>query len=202
MTWSSPAIVLRGADAERQRPRGVITSMQEGDHMRALAQAFIDQSLTYLTSEYLPKIRRCVESIGEDDVWWRPNSQSNSVGNLLLHLAGNVRQWVVSGIGGQPDVRERQKEFDAERGPGRRELLELLELTLHEVDEVLTHLDAERLLERRMIQGREVTLLEALYHAVEHFAMHTGQITYITKLRTSQDLKFYHVEADIPRPAW
>jgi uncharacterized damage-inducible protein DinB len=170
--------------------------------MLAIAQAFIDQSRTYLSSEYLPKIRRCIDAIDEQDVWWRPNSQSNSIGNLILHLAGNVRQWVVSGIAARPDVRERQKEFAAEGGLSRRELLELLEQTLREVDEVLAHLEADRLLERRVIQGREVTVLEAVYHVVEHFGMHTGQIIYITKARTGRDLTFYEVEAGIATPRW
>jgi uncharacterized damage-inducible protein DinB len=170
--------------------------------MSDIGQAFIDRSRSYLTSEYLPKIRRCIQEIEEEDLWWRPDSQSNSMGNLLLHLAGNVRQWVVSGIGGVADVRERQREFAAHGGPGRRELLQLLDATLREVDLVLAQLAPERLLERRMIQGRDVSVLDALYHAVEHFGMHTGQIIYITKLRTNRDLMFYRVEAGIPRPTW
>jgi uncharacterized damage-inducible protein DinB len=167
-----------------------------------LDRAFLEQSRKYLSAEYLPKIRRCLDAIGEADLWWRPNAQSNSIGNIVLHLAGNIRQWVVSGIGGAPDVRQRQQEFDAERGPSRRELLELLEHTLRDVDQVLARVDADLLFERRVIQGLEVTVFEAIYHVVEHFGMHTGQIVYITKLRTSTDLGFYEIEAGIPRPRW
>lgn len=170
--------------------------------MSASGQAFIIRSRAYLRSEYLPKIRRCIEEIQDEDVWWRPGSRSNSIGNLILHLDGNVRQWVVSGIGGEPDVRERQQEFAADGGLGRRDLLALLERTLLDVDGVLERFDAERLLERRMIQGHDVSVLEALYHAVEHFGMHTGQIIYITKLRTSRDLGFYEIRAGHPRPTW
>lgn len=170
--------------------------------MPAIGQTFIERSRTYLSSDYLPKIRRCVGEIREEDLWWRPNAGSNSIGNLLLHLAGNIRQWVVSGIGGESDVRERQKEFDAGGGAGRGELLRLLEDTLQEADRVLANLSADVLLERRVIQGREVSVLDALYHATEHFGMHTGQVIYITKLRTGTDLKFYEADAGIARPRW
>lgn len=170
--------------------------------MPAVGQAFIEQSRSYLSSEYLPKIRRCVEELSEEDLWWRPNARSNSVGNLLLHLAGNVRQWVVAGIGGETDARQRQEEFDADVGPRRDDLLERLEATLGEVDRILASLPPDRLLERRVVQGREVTVLQALYHAVEHFGMHTGQIIYITKLRTGTDLGFYEVEGGIAHRKW
>lgn len=170
--------------------------------MPAIGQVFIDQSRNYLSSEYLPKLRRCVQAITDEDLWWRPNARTNSIGNLLLHLAGNVRQWIVSGIGGESDTRERQKEFDADRERSREELVEMLEDTLGEVDRVLSQLRPERLLERRIIQGREVSVFEALYHVVEHFGMHTGQVIYVTKLRTGTDLQFYETEAGIARPKW
>lgn len=165
-------------------------------------QAFIDRSRAYLTREYLPKVRRSVETIEEDDLWWRPNAESNSIGNLVLHLAGNLRQWVVSGIGGAPDVRERQAEFDAEGGVGRREVMAQLEDAVGVADRVLAGLGPDRLAEHHMIQGREVTVLDAVYHAVEHFGMHTGQIIYITKLRTAADLGFYEIDAGTARPKW
>lgn len=170
--------------------------------MSAVGQVFIDQSRRYLASEYLPKIRRCVDELSDEDLWWRPNGRSNSVGNLILHLAGNIRQWVVHGIGGGADVRERHEEFDAEGEVGRGEFLERLEKTVRDVDGVLAQLSPQRLLDRRLIQGREVTLLHALYHAVEHFGMHTGQIIYITKQRTGRDLEFYDVEDGVARPTW
>lgn len=165
-------------------------------------QAFIDRSRAFLGSDYLPRIRSCLYELPETDLWWRPNAESNSVGNLLLHLAGNVRQWIVSGIGREPDVRERQEEFDAEGGRGRDELLGLLEEAVEDADRVLEELDPGRLLERRIIQGTDVTVLEAVYHVVEHFGMHTGQITYITKLRTGSDLGFYEVEDGVAHPRW
>lgn len=163
-------------------------------------RAFIDRSRSYLTGEYLLKIRRSVADLPEPDVWWRANAESNSVGNLILHLAGNVRQWVVSGIGGARDERDRQKEFDARAGSGTRELLDHLEAAVTDADRVLSGLSPDRLLERRVIQGREVTVLEAVYHVVEHFSMHTGQIIYITKLKTGVDLTLYKPPHDSARP--
>jgi len=167
-----------------------------------IGQTFIHRSRAYLTGDYLPKIRRSVELLPEEDVWWRPNEISNSVGNLLLHLEGNVRQWVVSGIGGAPDRRKREEEFDASGGSSGRALVESLERTLEEVDRVLSGLSSQALAETRVIQGMEVTILEAIYHVVEHFSTHTGQIIYLSKLRTGEDLEFWEVKDGKAVPRW
>src|SRR5262249_45454044 len=95
---------------------------------------FVDRSRAYLTDEYRIKIRRAVESLPPNALWWRPNEESNSVGNLVLHLAGNVRQWIVSGVGGARDVRDRAAEFAAREGIGALELLGQLDETLDEAD--------------------------------------------------------------------
>jgi uncharacterized damage-inducible protein DinB len=170
--------------------------------MSNIGRVFIDRSRTFLTGEYLPRIRSCLDQLPEDDLWWRPNAQSNSVGNLLLHLSGNVRQWIVSGVGGEPDTRERHAEFEAEGGRSGPELLALLEDTVRDADRVLEALDPGRLLEPLVIQGTDTTVLAAIYHVVEHFGMHTGQIAYVTKLRTGTDLGFYEVEDGVARPKW
>jgi len=167
--------------------------------MTATGQAFLDQSRKYLLDDFLPRITSCVGRLSEDDIWWRPNAASNSIGNLLLHLSGNVRQWIVSGVGGAPDERDRPREF-AERAriPGP-ELIARLTATLEEADRALAAVAPEALVETRHIQGSDVTVLEAIYHVVEHFSMHTGQITYITKLRTGADLGFYR-HLSVPAP--
>jgi len=150
--------------------------------------AFLAMSREYLTGHYLPKIRAAVERLTEEDTWWRPNEASNSVGNLMLHLAGNIRQWIVSGVGGAPDVRDRSAEF-ARRDPlPRDELVAILTEAVLEADAVLARTDPAGLNDRRA--------------AVEHFGMHAGQILYIAKLRTDRDLGFYRLEAGIPRPVW
>lgn len=164
--------------------------------MADLAQAFIDQSRRFLQAEYLRKIERCVGELSDEDLWWRPNEQSNSAGNLLMHLAGNVRQWIIHGVGGAPDTRQRQREFDAREGQAAEALLARLRETLDEADRVLAALDAEALAAPRQIQGIDVSVLEAVYHVVEHFSTHVGQIIYITKLRTGRDLLFYAMNAD------
>jgi uncharacterized damage-inducible protein DinB len=164
--------------------------------------AFLTRSREYLSGDYLPRIRAAVEGLDEADLWWRPNPASNAIGNLLLHLAGNVRQWIVSGVGGAPDRRDRAREFAAQGGHARAELLDRLTAAVLDADAVLARTDPATLGERRPIQGREVTVMEAVYHVVEHFAMHTGQILYVAKLRTGRDLGFYRLEEGIPREAW
>jgi len=164
--------------------------------------AFLAESRRYLTREYLVKIGTCVALVSDADLWWRPNEQSNSIGNLLLHLAGNVRQWIVAGVGGAPDARHRQSEFD-ERGPlPRGEVLRRLEAAVADADRVLASLRVEQLTAPRTIQGRDVTVFHAIFHVVEHFAMHTGQISYLTKQRTGRDLGFYRDAGGLAVPEW
>ena len=169
--------------------------------MSETPQAFIDHSRKLMTADYLPRIESCLETLTDQNIWWRPNAESNSIGNLILHLAGNVRQWLVSGIGGASDNRERHTEFE-ERGPiPQTELVSLLRTTVEDADRTLSSLDPGILDERRKIQGCEVTCLEAIYHAVEHFSMHTGQIIVLTKM-WSGDLAFYEVKDGVARPNW
>lgn len=167
-----------------------------------MSRAFLDRAIDFLTGEYLPKLERCVEQLSDEQIWWRANEQSNSIGNLLLHLCGNARQWIVCGLGSQPDKRIRDAEF-ARRDPlERAELLALLRSTLGEVETVLRELDPSTLLEKRTIQGNEVDGLEAVFHVTEHFSMHAGQIIMLTKMLTSSDLRFYDFEGDVPTQRW
>src|SRR5262245_29832259 len=139
-------------------------------------QTFIDQSRNLLTSSYLPRIERCVEKLSDRELWWRANPESNSVGNLMLHLAGNMQQWIVSGVGGASDQRQRQREFE-ERGPiSGGEVLQQLKKAVREGDGILAAVTHTALLEYRRIQGLDITILEAIYSVVSHFSMHTGQI--------------------------
>ncbi|MBK5186856.1 MAG: DUF1572 family protein [Gemmatimonadaceae bacterium] len=156
--------------------------------MTALAAALVADARAFLGSDYLSKISRCLDELGEDDVWWRANAESNSIGNLILHLDGSTRMWVIGVAGGRPVARDRDGEFAARGALSKSELLAHLRATLAEADVVLAELDPAVLLERRQIRGREVTVLWAIVHAVEHFAMHTGQIITLTKLRTGKGL--------------
>ncbi len=159
--------------------------------MSHTAHIFIEQSRRYLKLEYLPKIQACLERLTREQIWWRPAESSNSVGNLVVHLAGNLRQWVVSGVAGAEDRRDREAEFAQRDGAAGPELAELLSGVVSEADRVLAELDEDALLEYRTIQNRRVTVLAAVYHVVEHFSMHTGQITWVTKQLTRSDLGFY-----------
>jgi uncharacterized damage-inducible protein DinB len=167
-----------------------------------VGQTFIAKARTFLGEDFLPKIERCLEQLSDEEVWWRANPESNSIGNLLLHLAGNVGQWIVSGIGGAPDARVRQQEFDERSGITRSQLLSRLKEVLRDADAALAGLEPSRLLEQRRIQGDDVTMLEAIFHVVEHFSMHTGQIILLTKMLKGSDLKFYDFSSGKPQPVW
>jgi len=163
---------------------------------------FLARSRDYFQREYRVKLRAAVEALPSDALWWRANDQSNSVGNLLLHLTGNLRQWIVSGVGGAPSVRDRASEFAAQSGPVAEELLGSLERTLDDVDGVLARLGPEDLSDARTIQGREVTVLDAIYHVVEHFSLHLGQIILVAKLHAPGSVRFYEDAGGLARPLW
>jgi len=166
--------------------------------MNETGPAFIAYSRAYFAEDYLPKIERCLELLTDEQIWWRANPQSNSIGNLLLHLSGNVRQWIVCGLGGARDARDRDSEFAQRNMIPRHELLARLKQTLAEADAALANFDAEKLLERHVIQGCDVTALAAMFHVVEHFSMHTGQMILPTKLPTAADLHLYDFEGNVP----
>ena len=157
--------------------------------MTDIAKNFIAESRSFFSSEYLPKLRRCLQILTDEDVWWRPDERSNSIGNLLLHVEGSTRTWILSVAGDSHQPRNRQQEFDEREQIPRAQLIARLEKTLADADEVLARLDSEVLLQLRKSPWDEVTVLRAVYHAVEHFSMHTGQILMLTKMRAREELK-------------
>lgn len=170
--------------------------------MNQTGEEFIARSRHHFMEDFLPKLERCLERLNDDQIWWRPNDQSNSIGNLILHLCGNARQWIVGGVGGAPDARNRNAEFAQREVIPRAELESLLRETLRDVDATLAACDADRLLEQRTIQGTDVSVLSAILHVVEHFSMHTGQILLLTKVITNSDLAFYQFENKNAIPQW
>ena len=157
------------------------------------ASEFIEASRVFLRDDYMKKLLHCIEQMSEDDLWWRPNEVSNSAGNLILHLCGNLRQWIVSSIGGVEFHRDRDGEFAA-RGPiPKDQLIASLKQVTHDVDGVFARISDNRLLMRLKIQKYEATTLQAVYHVIEHFSYHLGQILYIYKLRTGNDPRFYNL---------
>ena len=150
----------------------------------------IAQCAHVMKEVYLPRILRCLKELSLKQIWWRPNEASNSVGNLVLHLEGNVRQWIISGLGGAPDKRQRDQEFSARRPMQRQALANRLQKTVGEACRVLHKLSAEDLVRVHTTQKYQVTGLEAAFHVAEHFSHHAGQIILLTKMLTGSDLKF------------
>lgn len=158
---------------------------------QAITQALIEEVNFRLFEESVARIKNCLERLPDEKIWWRPNASSNSIGNLVLHLCGNVRQWIVSGVGEEKDIRRRSEEFD-ERGPvSKTELLSLLNDLEPDVRKVLERVTPEELLKVKPVQVYEHSVLTMLIHVTEHFSYHTGQIAWITKMLTDEDLGFY-----------
>jgi hypothetical protein len=157
----------------------------------SVAQAFLEYSRWKLVDEYWPRLRGCVESLTDEQAWWRSNDASNSVGNIVLHLNGNVRQWLVAPFTGADDHRDRPAEFGQRERIARSVLLDELGATIGEAENVLAALSASDLLRTLQIQGYTVTGLEAVYQVVEHFGMHYGQVVFVTKQLRGEDLGFY-----------
>jgi len=143
--------------------------------------------------ESVVKIRHCVEQLPDEELAWRPHEAHNSVSNIVLHLCGNVRQWIGHGVGGMPDVRNRPKEFADRAKMTGQQLLERLERVASEADAVLVGIDPEQLLETRRIQGFDTTIMSAITNCVTHFRGHTQEIIYITRLRLGEKYRFHFV---------
>ena len=152
---------------------------------------FLEFSRRKLLDQYWPRLRGCVESLTDEQVWWRPNEAGNSIGNLILHLDGNVRQWLVVSFSGLEDHRDRPAEFAARELIPRAALLRSLDVTMQDASTVLARLTESDLLSIYHIQGYTVSGVQAVYQVVEHFGLHYGQILYITKLLRGEDLGFY-----------
>ena len=156
-----------------------------------LSTLFLEQSRKRLLEQHWPRLKACVGPMTVEQIWWRPNAASNSAGNLILHLNGNVTQWLVASFSRDEDKRNRPAEFAAEGGLTAAELLDRLGATIAEAEKVLNRLTVDELLAPYEIQGYHVRGLEAVYQVVEHFGLHYGQIAYIAKSFSGKDLGFY-----------
>ena len=159
--------------------------------MRMQPRSFLSFPAASCWSSTGPGCARCVEWLSQEQIWWRPNGASNSIGNLILHLNGNVRQWLVASFNQQEDTRDRPAEFSDAKSMPASALLETLGATMREAAEVLALLTPADMVAPFEIQGYKVTGLEAVYQVVEHFGMHYGQILYIAKYIGGKDLGFY-----------
>ncbi len=158
--------------------------------MRNVTQEFIQQS-THRIELNTPRIAKCLAELSEDEVWHRPNESSNSIGNLILHLCGNITQYIISSIGGETDNRVRDEEFAATGGFTIAELLNKLETTVLKAVTVIKNCDEESLLKVRNVQGFTYSGIGIIIHVTEHYSYHTGQIALLTKMMKNKDLGFY-----------
>jgi len=142
---------------------------------------------------YVEKIAHCVGQLSDDQVWWRPHESMNSIGNLILHLTGNIRQWLVSGVGGAEDVRDRPAEFSSREAIPKVALLNQLEQIVGEAKAALARASADEMLAPRRIQGFDVTGWGAVFSCVPHFEGHTQEITCLTRMQLKDAYRFHWV---------
>ncbi len=158
-----------------------------------ITQLFVARSVKKL-QQMSGHIESCVAKLNDDQIWSRGAPHENSVGNLILHLCGNVRQWIGAGVGGQKDVRDRDKEFSADGGYTASELVSRLNQTVDEAISIINGVSPERLREKVNPQTGPVSVLEAIYQVVGHFQQHTGQIMFATKICAGEDLGFTRLQ--------
>lgn len=159
-----------------------------------MTEDLIKEFLTTCTQKFEENTRKlitCLNELDEADTWKRPNENSNSIGNLIFHLCGNIRQYVISSLGHVPDVRERDKEFSATDGYSKQELINQLTGTVNEAVNIIRNTKTEELLRKRQVQGNFHSGVYIVVHVTEHYSYHTGQIIFWTKLLKNKDLAFY-----------
>ncbi|MEM9643464.1 MAG: DinB family protein [Planctomycetota bacterium] len=159
------------------------------DPLPRLPQAVGDEAGVEL-DQALKTIHHCVGQLTDAQLWWRPSESMNSIANLLLHLCGNLRQWIIAGVGGAPDVRQRQKEFDDRSSIDRTELLQRVDETVTEVKTAMADVSAEDLLRVRCVQGNDVSGLQAIIHSIAHFRGHTQEIVHMTRCQLNDSYAF------------
>lgn len=154
------------------------------------SKEFITEAI-YRIDENTQKLTACVNELEETEIWKRPNSHSNSVGNIILHLCGNIRQYAISSLGHLEDVRERDKEFSASGGYSKSELLKKLTDTVDQAKSIIQNVSEQELLRKRKVQAYSHSGIGIIIHVTEHYSYHTGQIIFWTKLLKDKDLGFY-----------
>jgi hypothetical protein len=159
-----------------------------------LARVVIAEARHRLT-ESAAKIKHCLNQLSDEQLWWRPGASLNSIANLVLHLCGNVRQWIISGCGNEPDTRDRPGEFADRSMLSRAELSRRLDETLARADAVLEGLTAAQLLEQRRIQGFDTSVLGGIFDSVPHFSGHTQEIVSFTRMQLGDAYRFFWVPA-------
>jgi uncharacterized damage-inducible protein DinB len=168
--------------AQRGRPCGPLRADEDAP-MDPAPAAFAAESARYLRAVYLPRLERALAILPPGDLWWSPHPECLSVGTILRHLEGNLRQWILSGLAGAADRRDRASEFASPERPDAAQLLQQLRATLDAAAAHIERMDAAALACPQTIQGFATTGLGAVYHVVEHVSWHTGQAVWIAKAR-------------------
>ena len=158
--------------------------------MNHFAKVFIEESI-FRMEENNERIQKCLAMLSEEEVWQKPNASSNSIGNLILHLCGNIRQWVIASLGNNEDDRKRDVEFSATGGFTKDELLQKILSTVAEANQTMRNLSESELLMKKSVQGFEHSGIGIIIHVVEHYSYHTAQIAFWTKILKDKDLGFY-----------
>jgi uncharacterized damage-inducible protein DinB len=151
--------------------------------------------------EFMSRIETCTGKLTEDQIWARGHANENAIGNLIVHLNGNVRQWILAALAGDQDHRDRDAEFAALSGPPVSQLLANLRETIQRAGDVIRALKTAQLTRIYEIQNYEVSGVDVVFHVVEHFAQHTGQIVFATKMLTAEDMGFYRHLSGATHPA-
>jgi uncharacterized damage-inducible protein DinB len=155
-----------------------------------ISKEFIQQSIYYLSLNP-PRIKKCLQQLSEEQVWKKPNANTNSIGNLILHLCGNITQYAHSSLGNEKDERQRDLEFSAPGGFSKKELLEKITTVTAKAILMIENIPDTELLRNRKVQGFDHTGISIIIHITEHFSYHVGQIAFFTKLLCDKDLGFY-----------
>lgn len=168
-----------------------ISTLQQTKKMKEeLLPEFINAATTFI-DENTARLKTCLSELDEADIWRRPNKNSNSVGNLILHLSGNIRQWIISSLGYAEDTRQRDSEFAATDGYTKSELAEKLFSIVEEAKKIINKMTPKELLTKRKVQGYLYSGIAIILHVTEHYSYHTGQVIFWTKLLKDKDLGFY-----------
>lgn len=163
----------------------------KNDYSIIFCDALVAETSRRLIGEGIPRIKKCLDLLTEEEIWHKPNENSNSVGNIILHLCGNVRQWLGAGLGKLPKVRRRDEEFSTKGGFNKKEILEKLKELKEMSENVLSKITPEDLLAVHEVQVYQETGLSILVHVTEHFSYHVGQITYFVKAKKDLDTGYY-----------
>ncbi|MCJ7467329.1 MAG: DUF1572 domain-containing protein [Maribacter sp.] len=158
---------------------------------KILVREFIENSV-YRLDENTRMINTCLEELSEDEIWLRPNTQSNSVANLILHLCGNITQYAISSLGQKTDVRERDQEFAIQSGYTKSEVIQKLTETVAMAKTIIKNAPIEQIVSKRLVQGFDLSGIGIIVHVVEHYSYHTGQIVFWVKQLKNKDLGFYN----------